>query len=142
MGSWIVEALWDLNSHLGVIEGELVASQEVVLESAWLLHWSVVYNLCQIEMTLVVQRDWSWDEGEPEVGGSEGAEELEGPDPTLRRICVLAMSQRRPLLRDAASSYSRMSHTSESEETMRGLSVRDMKSWKWPYMFVKYVRGA
>ena len=78
MGSWIVEALWDLNSHLGVIEGELVASQEVALESAWLLHWSVVYNLCQIEMTLVVQRDWSWDEGEPEVGGSGEAEELEG----------------------------------------------------------------
>ena len=78
MGSQIVEALWALNSCLGTIEGELVASQEAMLDSAWLLHWSMVHNLHQIEMTLVVQRDWSWDEGEPEVGGSGGAEELEG----------------------------------------------------------------
>ena len=50
MGSWIVEALWALNSCLGAIEGELVASWEAVLESMWLLCQSMVYNLRQIEM--------------------------------------------------------------------------------------------
>ena len=75
MGSQIVETLWALNSCLGTIEGELVASWEAMLESTQLLHWSVVYN---IEMILAVWRDWSQDEGEPEVGGSGEAEELEG----------------------------------------------------------------
>ena len=44
-------------------------------ESARLLHRSVGYNLRQIEMTLVVQRDQSWEEGEPEVERSGEAEE-------------------------------------------------------------------
>ena len=54
----------------------MVASQEAVSESARLLHRSIIYNLHQIEMTLVVQRDWSWEEGEPEVEGLGEAEEL------------------------------------------------------------------
>ena len=43
LGSWIVEALWALNTHLGAIESKLVASWEDTLESAWLLHHSLVY---------------------------------------------------------------------------------------------------
>ena len=35
----------------------------------------MTYNLRRIEMMLVVQRDWSWEEGEPEVEGSGEAEE-------------------------------------------------------------------
>ena len=38
----------------------------------------VIFNLCWIETTLAVQRDWSWEEGEPEVRGSGEAEESEG----------------------------------------------------------------
>ena len=49
-----------------------------MLESAWLLHRSMIYNLRQIKMSLVVQRDWSRDEGELEVEGSGEAEELGG----------------------------------------------------------------
>ena len=78
MGSQIVEALWALNACLDAIEGELVTSQEAALESVWLLHWLVVYNLHWIEMMLAVWGDWSRDEGEPEVRGSEEAEESEG----------------------------------------------------------------
>ena len=48
------------------------------MESMWLLCWSVIYNLHQIEMMLVVWRDWSQEEGEPEVRGSGEAEESEG----------------------------------------------------------------
>ena len=39
---------------------------------------SVIYNLHRIEMSLAVWRERSWDEGEPEVGGSGEAEEPEG----------------------------------------------------------------
>ena len=35
----------------------------------------MTYNLCRIEMMLVVQRDQSQEEGEPEVEGSGEAEE-------------------------------------------------------------------
>ena len=70
VGSQVVEALWALNTHLSEIQAELVSSQEAMSESTWLLHWSVIYNLHQIKMMLAVQRDWSQDEGEPEVGGS------------------------------------------------------------------------
>ena len=46
------------------------------MESAWLLHHSMIFNLHWIEMTLAVRRDQSWEEGEPEVEGSgEWAEE-------------------------------------------------------------------
>ena len=38
----------------------------------------MIYNLHQIEMSLAVQRDWSQEEGEPEVEGSGEAEELGG----------------------------------------------------------------
>ena len=38
----------------------------------------MIYNLCRIEMTLVVQRDQSQEEGELEVKGSGEAEELGG----------------------------------------------------------------
>ena len=44
-------------------------------ESARLLRHSMVFNLQWIEMSLVVQRDWSWEEGEPEVEGLGEAEE-------------------------------------------------------------------
>ena len=76
VGSQVVEALCALNARLGLIQAELVASWEAVLESAWLLHWSVIYNLHWIEMTMVVWRDWSREEGEPEVNGLGEAEEL------------------------------------------------------------------
>ena len=38
----------------------------------------MIYNLHQVEMSLVVQRDQSQEEGEPEVEGSGEAEELGG----------------------------------------------------------------
>ena len=44
----------------------------------WLLHWSMIYNLHQIEMSLAVQRDWSQKEGELEIKGSGEAEGLGG----------------------------------------------------------------
>ena len=59
VGSQVVEALWALNAHLGEIQAGLVAGREATSESAWLLHWFVIYNLCQIKMTLAVWRDWS-----------------------------------------------------------------------------------
>ena len=46
-----------------------------MLESAQLLRHSMIYNLCQIEMTLAVRRDRSQEEGEPEVKGLGEAEE-------------------------------------------------------------------
>ena len=76
VGSQVVEALWALNTHLGEIQAELVAGWEATSESAWLLCQSVIYNLCQIKMTLAVWRDWSREEGEPEVEGLGEAEEL------------------------------------------------------------------
>ena len=54
LGSQIIEALWALNTCLGAIESELVTSWEAMSESAWLLHWSLIYNMHQIEMTLAV----------------------------------------------------------------------------------------
>ena len=45
-------------------------------ESTRLLHCSMIYNLCQIEMTLAVWRDRSQEEGEPEVKGLGEAEEF------------------------------------------------------------------
>ena len=54
----------------------MVAGREAVSESMRLLHCSMVYNLCQIEMTLAVRRDRSREEGEPEVEGLGEAEEL------------------------------------------------------------------
>ena len=75
MGSQVVEALWALNACLGEIQAELVAGQEAASESAQLLHRSVIYNLHRIKMTLVVRRDRSWEEGEPEVEGLGEAEE-------------------------------------------------------------------
>ena len=74
----ISNTLWALNTHLSDIQVELVTSQEAASESTRLLHRSMIYNLHWIEMMLAIQRDWSWDEGEPEVGGSGEAEELEG----------------------------------------------------------------
>ena len=35
----------------------------------------MIFNLHQIKRMLVVQRAWSWEEGEPEVEGSGEAEE-------------------------------------------------------------------
>ena len=78
VGSQVVEALWALNAHLGKIQAKLVASREAVSKSMWLLRQSVIYNLQQIEMTLAVQRDQSWEEGQPEVRGSGEADRLEG----------------------------------------------------------------
>ena len=75
MGSHVVEALWALNAFLREIQAEMVASREAALESMQLLHRSMTYNLRQIEMTLAVWRDWSREEGEPEVKGSGEAEE-------------------------------------------------------------------
>ena len=49
-----------------------------MLESAWLLRQSMIYNLCWIKMMLTVRRDRSWEEGEPEVEGSGEAEESRG----------------------------------------------------------------
>ena len=66
VGSRVIEALWALNAWLGKIQAELVASQEATSESVWLLCRSVIYNLRRIEMTLAVQRDRSWEEGELE----------------------------------------------------------------------------
>ena len=66
VGSWVIEALWALNAHLGEIQAELVTSQEAASESAQLLHRSMNFNLCWIKMTLAVQRDWSREEEEPE----------------------------------------------------------------------------
>ena len=54
----------------------MVTSWEAASESARLLHRSVTYNLHRIEMTMVVWRDWSQEEGEPEVEGLGEAEEL------------------------------------------------------------------
>ena len=54
----------------------MVTGREATSESAQLLHRSMIYNLHQIEMTLAVWRDWSREEGEPEVKGSGEAEEL------------------------------------------------------------------
>ena len=65
-----------LNARLGEIQAKLVASREAASESTWLLHRSMIFNLHWIEMTLAVQRDWSWEEGELEVEGSGDAEEL------------------------------------------------------------------
>ena len=78
VGSRVVEALWALNACLGEIQAELVTSQEAASESMRLLYRLVVYNLHCIEMTLAVQRDQSWEEGESEVKGSGEAEESEG----------------------------------------------------------------
>ena len=78
VGSQVVEALWALNARLGEIQAELVASWEAASESMWLLHQLMVYNLCRIEMELVVWRDQGWEEGELEVEGSGEAEELGG----------------------------------------------------------------
>ena len=78
VGSRVVEALWALNTHLGEIQAELVAGREAVSESARLLHWFMIYNLHWIEMTLVVRRDRSQEEGELEVEGLGEAEELGG----------------------------------------------------------------
>ena len=75
VGSRVIEALWALNAHLGEIQAKMVTGQEAVSESARLLRCSVISNLCQIEMTLAVWRDWSQEEGEPEVKGSGEAEE-------------------------------------------------------------------
>ena len=75
VGSHIIEALWALNARLGEIQAEMVAGREATLESARLLHRSMVYNLRWIEMMLAVMRDRSWEEGEPEVKGSGEAEE-------------------------------------------------------------------
>ena len=61
---------WALNACLGSIQAKLIAGREAMSESAWLLGCSMVFNLCWIEMTLAVQRDWSQEEGEPEVEGS------------------------------------------------------------------------
>ena len=69
VGSRVVEALWALNARLGEIQAKLVAGWEAALESAQLLHQSVIYNLRQIDMSLAVQRDRSWEEGELEVKG-------------------------------------------------------------------------
>ena len=44
-------------------------------KSVRLLHCSMIFNLHQIEMMLAVQRDWSWEEGDPEVEGLGEAEE-------------------------------------------------------------------
>ena len=74
VGSRVVEALWALNACLGKIQAELVAGQEAASESAWLLHRSMIYNLRWIKMTMAVWRDWSQEEGEPEVEGSGEAE--------------------------------------------------------------------
>ena len=76
VGSQVIEALWALNACLGEIQAELVAGQEAASESVWLLCQSVIYNLRWIEMTLVVWRDWSREEGELEVEGSGEAVEL------------------------------------------------------------------
>ena len=76
VGSQVIEALWALNACPGEIQAELVASQEAMSESVRLLHHSIIYNLHQIEMTLAVRRDRSWEEREPEVEGLEEAEEL------------------------------------------------------------------
>ena len=54
----------------------MVAGQEAASESTQLLCRSVTYNLRRIEMTMAVQRDWSQEEGEPEVEGLGEAEEL------------------------------------------------------------------
>ena len=76
VGSQVIEALWALNARLGEIQAKMVTGREAASESAQLLHRSIIYNLCWIEMMLAVQRDQSWEEGEPEVEGSEEAEEL------------------------------------------------------------------
>ena len=55
----------------------MVASQEATSESMQLLHQLVTYNLHRIKMTLAVQREQSWEEGELEVWGSGEAEESE-----------------------------------------------------------------
>ena len=78
VGSQVVEALRALNARLGKIQAELVTGWVAMSESMQLLHWLVIYNLRQIEMSLAVQRDRSQDEGEPEVWGSGEAEESEG----------------------------------------------------------------
>ena len=76
VGSQVIEALWALNACLGEIQAEMVAGWEAASESARLLCHSIIYNLRWIKMMLVVQRDQSWEEGEPEVKGSGEAEEL------------------------------------------------------------------
>ena len=78
VGTQVIEALWALNARLDEVQAELVASWEAALESMQLLCQSVTFNLRRIEMMLAVRRDWSWEEGEPEVRGSGEAEELEG----------------------------------------------------------------
>ena len=75
VGSRVIEALWALNARLGKIQAELVTSREAVSESAQLLCRSMIFNLCRIEMMLVVQRDQSREEGELEVEGLGEAEE-------------------------------------------------------------------
>ena len=75
VGSRVIEALWALNARLGEIQAKMVTGREAASESAQLLHHSIIYNLCWIEMMLAVQRDQSWEEGELEVEGSEEAEE-------------------------------------------------------------------
>ena len=78
VGPQVVEALWALNACLGEIQDKLVTSWEAASENMQLLHQSVIYTLHQIKMMLVVWRYRSQEEGEPEVGGSGGAEESEG----------------------------------------------------------------
>ena len=75
VGSQVVEALWALHTRLGEVQAKLVASRDATSESVWLLHRSMIYNLHRIEMMLVVWRDQSREEGEPEVKGSGEAEE-------------------------------------------------------------------
>ena len=75
VGSRVIEALWALNAHLGEIQAELVAGREAMSESTQLLRRSLTFNLRWIKMTLVVQRDRSQEEGEPEDEGSGEAEE-------------------------------------------------------------------
>ena len=75
VGSQVIVALWALNARLGEIQAELVAGREATLENAWLLHCLMIYNLRRLEMSLAVRRDWSQEEGEPEVEGLGEAEE-------------------------------------------------------------------
>ena len=75
VGSRVVEALWALNARPGKIQAELVAGWEATSKSVWLLRHSMIFNLRRIEMMLVVWRDQSQEEGDPEVEGSREAEE-------------------------------------------------------------------
>ena len=56
LGAEIIEVLWHLNDHLALVEEELAASQEAMMENAWLLCCSLIHNLWRIKMTLEGQR--------------------------------------------------------------------------------------